>query len=227
MKNFKKSKKINSAFLSLWSEIEFNFSEKSDVWTILEVSFIDWFENLDEENLKFLSYFLWFLLKFFQEWEKNFLDNKIFYLFIKKFFRVFKNFPEKKDVLKIFFEIKILTKLWFLGGLNKFWDTWEKIKLFWWDKNFFDKEKICFVSDKNFWNKENIQNFWSDFFWEKYVQMEDLSVKFLSFLQKNEIENILNISIKKSEFKKIFYIFDIFLLDYWMWKFLKILWKSV
>ena len=169
IKNFKKSKKINSAFLNIWSEIEFDFSDKLDVWNISEINFIDWFENLDEDWLKYLSYFLWLVWKFLRENEKN-LD---IYLFLKKFFLVFKNFSEKKSdeeknflLLKIFFEVKIFTKLWYL---------------------------------------------------------KNLEVKFLNFLQNNEVENILNIKIGEQEKDRVSKIFDDFLMEHWCEKILKII----
>lgn len=164
MKNFKKSKKINSAFLNIWSEISFNFSEKLNVWNISEISFIDWFENLDEEWLKFLSYFLWLISKFLSENEKN-LE---IYLFFKKFFLVFKKFfcDEKKIFFKIYFEVKFFTKLWYL---------------------------------KN--SKNN----------------------FLNFLQKNQIENILNTKISEEEKPRVWNIFNEFLMEHWCEKIVRIL----
>jgi len=164
IKNFKKSKKINSAFLNIWSEISFDFSEKLNVWNISEVSFIDWFENLDEDWLRFLSYFLWLTSKFSSDDEKN-LE---IYLFLKKFFLVFKKFfcDEKKIFFKIYFEVNFFTKLWYL---------------------------------KN--SKNN----------------------FLNFLQKNEIENILNTKISEDEKPRVWKIFDEFLMENWCEKIMKIL----
>lgn len=164
VKNFKKSKKINSAFLNIWSEISFNFSEKLNVWNISEISFIDWFENLDEEWLKFLSYFLWLISKFLSENEKN-LE---IYLFLKKFFLVFKKFfcDEKKIFFKIYFEVKFFTKLWYL--------------------------------------KKSKNNF-------------------LNFLQKNQIENILNTKISEEEKPRVLNIFNEFLMEHWCEKILRIL----
>lgn len=204
IKNFKKSKKINSAFLSIWSEIEFDFSEKNSVANISEIKYLDWFENLDEENLIFLAYFLQLVSKMLQDGEKN---NQI-YIFLKKFFYVLKNFPEKKNILKIFFEINFLTILWFLWDLNLYWDSQDKISLSW--KNFFDKEKICFTSENN------LENFYID----------DSTVKFLFFLQKNKVENILNINLKKPEEKKIFTLFNTFLIENWCEKLIKIFWQN-
>ena len=164
IKNFKKSKKINSAFLNIWSEISFDFSEKLNVWNISEVSFIDWFENLDEYWLRFLSYFLWLTSKFLSDDEKN-LE---IYLFLKKFFLVFKKFfcDEKKIFFKIYFEVNFFIKLWYL---------------------------------KN--SKNN----------------------FLNFLQKNEIENILNTKISEDEKPRVWKIFDEFLMENWCEKIMKIL----
>ena len=163
IKNFKKSKKINSAFLNIWSEISFDFSEKLNVWNISEVSFIDWFENLDEDWLRFLSYFLWLTSKFLSDDEKN-LE---IYLFLKKFFLVFKKFfcDEKKIFFKIYFEVNFFIKLWYL---------------------------------KN--SKNN----------------------FLNFLQKNEIENILNTKISEDEKPRVWKIFDEFLMENWCEKIMKI-----
>lgn len=203
IKNFKKSKNINPAFLWLWSEISFYFSEKWNVPTISEISYLDWFENLDQENLQYLSYFLWFISKFFWEEEKNFE----IYNFLKKFFYTLKNFPEKISVLKIFFEIKILSQLWFLWDLDKYWDSQEKISLSW--KNFFDKQEVCFCSEKI------LDNFF----------LKDSTVKFLFFLQKNNIENVLNISVEEDEEKKLFSIFNTFLIDHWFNKLVKIFWQ--
>ena len=165
IKNFKKSKKINSAFLNIWSEIEFDFSEKWDVWNILEITYIDGFENLDEKDLRYLSYFLWLSSKFLHENEKN----SDIYLFLKKFFLVFKKYSDedwKNLLLKIFFEVNFFTKLWYL---------------------------------------------------------KNLEVKFLNFLQKNEIENVLNIKIGDIEKDRVFTLFDDFLLDHWCEIFIKLI----
>ena len=188
IKNFKKSKKINSAFLNIWSEIEINFSERWDIRNIVEVSFIDGFENLDEEGLTYLSYFLWLAWKFLHENEESDKTGLDIYLFFKKFFLVFKNFSEKEFIinekkifdeknfllLKIFFEVNFFTKLWYLKNL---------------ENNF-----LKFLQNNNLKNILNTKISETDSFKVFHI--------FDTFLLENNCDKIIKIFDKKNFFNK-------------------------
>ena len=180
--NIKKSKTIKPAYLWLWNEIEFIFSSKKNIETISDVKLINSFGSLDLESLKIISYFLELITKLTV---KNSPNIELFLLKKTVFKLIF--FWVNKDKIRLFFEIKILSILWFLWELNKFIDTNKKIIL---DKNIaFDLENWWFIS-----NFENINNI---------VFLEPFLVKIVNFYKVWNIEKIFKINIENKDFLKI------------------------
>lgn len=182
VRNIKKSKLIKPAYLSLWNEVEFEFLLKSKTPIITEVKLLN---SLDSSSLEFLQTLSYFLELISHLTPAEYPNEKIYFL-KSSVFHLLKSWVDHEKI-KFFFEIRILSILWFLSDLNKFVDTWKKIDLVW---------NIAF--DQNIW-----------WFISKYSEFDNLIfldsnlVKVVNFYRIWDIGKIFSIDLNEEDFFKI------------------------
>lgn len=186
--NIKKSKNIPAAHLSLWSVIDFNYSAKKEFNSISETKLIFDMCNLNYDALKLLSYVLDLVNVMTVENNKN--DE--FYDLINKALHYIKSWKSLARIC-LFFEINLLTILWYIWSLNTYNDTHDKIDLT--SDNYFDKEIWWIIKNK----LSKISN--------ELFQISQNQIKIIYFFQTWKIQDIMTLSLPFCEFKEILYLF--------------------
>ena len=180
--NIKKSKTIKPAYLWLWNEVEFNFSIKKKIPIISELKLLNSFNSCDLNSLKTLSYFLELMFYLTAQEASNY---NLYWLW-QSVFKLIKSEADSQKII-LFFEIRILSILWFLPDLDFFIDTNKKIILKW--DIIFDIFSWWFISQK--WDCNDI------------VYLKPDLVKVVNFYKTWELSKIFLIKLNLDDFLKI------------------------